>query len=201
MTEFLEVFQTRRSVRKFKSQEISKEVIVEILDLCRNAANAHNAQPFRFIIILNKTTKTQLIKSMASQYEQDLKRDGLPASSIQKLVNNSINTFLNAPVLILACLTMDEMHKYPDPERQHCEFLMGVQSVATSLQNLLLIAHSKGLGGCWYCAPLFCPNIIKSFLHLPESYIPQAFLTLGIPAEKPAPRPQKPLKELIQFVE
>ncbi|HUX99518.1 MAG TPA: nitroreductase family protein, partial [Candidatus Deferrimicrobium sp.] len=97
MPEFLEVFQTRHSIRKFKSQDLSKEVIVEILDLCRNAANAHNAQPYRFIILLNKTIKTQLIKSMASQYEQDLKRDGLPASSIQKTVNDSVNTFISAP--------------------------------------------------------------------------------------------------------
>ncbi|NVM54187.1 MAG: nitroreductase family protein [Candidatus Helarchaeota archaeon] len=201
MPEFLEVLQTRRSIRRYKSQSIPKELILEILDLCRYAANAHNAQPFRFIILLNEALKNELIKSMASRYETDLRNDGLPEPNIQKIIANSTDQFLKAPVLIIACLIMDDMHQYPDPQRQYSELLMGVQSVANSIQNLLLVAHSKGLGACWFCAPLFCPDLVKSILNLPTSYIPQAFITLGIPDEMPSPIKRKQLEDLIHIIE
>ena len=91
------------------------------------------------------------------------------------------------------------MDNYVDIERRDAEFIMGVQSVANSLQNLLLLAHSKGLAGCWYCAPLFCPDLVKSILKLPESFMPQAFITLGVPNETPPPINRKPIGELVSF--
>jgi len=201
MPEFLEVLKTRRSIRHYKAQIPSKKMILEILDLSRYCANAHHSQPVRYIVIFNSTTKGTLIKAMVSQYEQDLRNDGTPEPQITTITENATNTFLNSPILILACITLDDMHKYPDLERQRCELLMAVQSCANSLQNLLLIAHAKNLGACWYCAPLFCPDIVKSILNLPQSYIPQAFITLGMPDETPAPLSRKQLKEIVQFIE
>ena len=201
MPEFLEVLKNRRSIRRYKPQAISKDTILELLDLCRCTPNAHNAQPFRFVVIHNKNIRKKLITAMGSIFEADLKQDGVAESQIKKAIETSYNRFLNAPVLILVCLTMDDMQHYSDPERQQHEFIMGVQSVANAVQNLLLLAQSEGLGACWYCAPLFCPDTIKTILHLPPSYIPQAFITLGIPDETPPPIKHKPLAELIHFLE
>ncbi|MHA1267375.1 MAG: nitroreductase family protein [Candidatus Helarchaeota archaeon] len=201
MSKFLNVIRTRRSIRRYKPQPIPKEQITEILNLCRYAANAHNAQPFRFVVILNATLKKKLIDAMSKRYKEDLRRDGLPETTIFQIVNTSNSRFLEAPVLILACLTMEDMHHYPDVKRQECEFTMAIQSLANSLQNFLLIAHSKGLGACWYCAPLFCPDIVKSILNLPPHYIPQAFITLGIPNETPPPIHRRPLEDLVLFLE
>ena len=201
MPEFLEVLKTRRSIRCYKTQVPSKKIILEILDLARYCANAHNAQPYRFVVILNSIVKETLIKAMISKYEQDLRNDGVSESDIIKIIDKAMNAFLKAPILILSCITMEDMHNYTDLERQHCELLMAVQSCANSLQNLLLIAHSKKFGACWYCAPLFSPDIVRSVLNLPTSYIPQAFITLGMPNETPAPINRKPLEEIVQFIE
>jgi len=201
VTEFLRILKTRRSIRCYKPDPIPQELIFELLDLCRYAANAHNAQPFRFIVLLNKSIKRQLIEAMCNRYASDLKSDGLPEEKIQQFVDLSKHRFLEAPALILACLTMQDMDKYSDNARQQCEYLMAVQSVANALHNLLLIAHAKGLGANWYCAPLFCPDLIKSILNLPDSYIPQAFITLGIPNETPPRLKRKPIEHLVQIIE
>ena len=108
MPELLEAIKKRRSIRRYKPERISKDIIIELLDFSRYAANAHNAQPFRFIIILNQKIKSALIKAMGSRFEADLRRDGLPQSEIQKTIERSNKRFLNAPVLILACLTMEK---------------------------------------------------------------------------------------------
>jgi coenzyme F420-0:L-glutamate ligase/coenzyme F420-1:gamma-L-glutamate ligase len=201
LPDILEFIRTRRSIRRYKPEPISQETILELLDISRYAANAHNAQPFRFIVVVDKSLKKRLIEAMGSRYAADLKQDGISDLKIKKLVSFSNARFLEAPVLVLTCLTMEDMDRYPDEARQGCEYTMAVQSVANSIQNLLLIAHSKGLGANWYCAPLFCPDTVKSILKLPEDYIPQAFITLGIPDETPPPVKRKPLEQIVQIIE
>jgi F420 biosynthesis protein FbiB-like protein len=78
---------------------------------------------------------------------------------------------------------MADMDRYPDEKRSRNEYLMAVQSTAMAVQNLLLAAHAEGLGACWMCAPLFCPDVVSAELDLPADWQPQALITLGYPAE------------------
>ena len=88
-----------------------------------------------------------------------------------------------APVLVVPSVSMEDMDRYPDPERNLAELIMAVQSVALACQNLLLAAHDAGLGACWLCAPLFVPDLVRDVLVLPSAWQPQAMITLGYPAE------------------
>jgi nitroreductase len=74
------------------------------------------------------------------------------------------------------------MDSYPDTRRKKAEYTMAVQSVAMAVQNLLLAAHAEGLGACWMCAPLFCPEAVREALALSEDWEAQAVITLGAPA-------------------
>jgi nitroreductase len=69
-----------------------------------------------------------------------------------------------------------------------------VQSFGAALQNLLLAAHAKGLGACWFCAPAFCKETVRTILKIPDAVEPQAFVAIGYPAEKP----QVPIKKLLE---
>ena len=75
---------------------------------------------------------------------------------------------------------MADMDQYPDDRRQQAERVMAVQSVALAAQNLLLAAHAEGLGACWMCAPLFCPDVVRDALALPEDWEAQALIHAGI---------------------
>jgi nitroreductase len=76
---------------------------------------------------------------------------------------------------------------------------MATQSLALAGQNLLLAAHAEGLGACWLCAPLFCPHIVRDTLGLPADWEPQAFISLGWPAESPA-KTRESLETRVRFV-
>jgi F420 biosynthesis protein FbiB-like protein len=80
-------------------------------------------------------------------------------------------------------MSMMDMDRYPDERRQDNEWLMAVQSTAMAGQNLLLAAQAEGLGACWMCAPLFCPDVVKHTLALPADWQPQGLVTCGYPAE------------------
>ena len=179
----------RRSIREYTSREVSERILETILEAATWAPSAHNAQPWRFIVIKNSALKLKLAKTMANRWKKDL----------DNLVKASVERFTKAPIVIVPCLTMTEMHHYPDKRRQKIEFLMGVQSVAAATENMLLAAHAMGLGACWFCAPLFCPESLRKVLNIPSSVEPQALITLGYTAYRQKPPSRKPLKEIVHL--
>ncbi|MCD6538915.1 nitroreductase family protein [Candidatus Bathyarchaeota archaeon] len=138
----------RRSVRKYSLREVPRDVLFKILEAARWAPSAHNAQPWRFIVITDRSLKRKLAERMAEEWIKDMRRDGVPWNTREKLANASIRQFTDAPVLIVACLTMEDMDTYPDRRRMTYEHIMAVQSLAASIQNILLAAYSEGLGAC-----------------------------------------------------
>ena len=194
------LIKTRRSVRKFKPVEVSREVIYSILDLAVWAPSAHNAQPWRCIVIDDENVKVKLAKKMGRVWLSDMLKDGVTKEKAEEIVRiESWERITKSPIVIIVCLTMENMHKYPDGRRQRAEYLMGVQSVAAFIQTLLLSAHYHGLGACWVCAPLFCPSTVRKVLGLPRKVEPQAMITMGYADEKPTPPPRKALKDICFF--
>jgi F420 biosynthesis protein FbiB-like protein len=169
-------------------------VIDKVINCASYSPSAHNAQPWRFFVIEDEDKRTNLISEMAKKYQKDLQRD--KESAIENRLRRSKQLFSEVPLLIIACIDMSVMDKYPDAERQQAEMIMATQSLAAAIANLLLAATALGLGGCWFCAPLFCPEVVKSILVLPDHQMPQALITLGYPAENPSPPPRSDLEDI-----
>jgi F420 biosynthesis protein FbiB-like protein len=193
MSNLQEIIKNRRSVRKFLSKSVPKDLILEILQAAGWAPSAHNSQPWRFILLQDANVKADLAKRMADAWAADLKNDGLTAEESIRL--ERMERFANAPALIIACLTMEGLRKFPDKNRQSYERDLAVESLGAGLENLLLTAHASGLGACWYCAPAFCKDIVRDVLKIPDSVEPSALIILGYPDESPSVPPKKELKE------
>jgi F420 biosynthesis protein FbiB-like protein len=121
---------------------------------------------------------------MGARFREDLAADDLPAHDIDRQVSRSTTRISEAPALVVICLSLSDMDTYPDARRQDAERVMAIQSTALAAQNILLMAHAEGLGACWMCAPLFCPDVVRDELNLPPDWEAQALLTLGYPAEQ-----------------
>jgi nitroreductase len=64
---FYEVIQKRRSIRKYKQQPISPEVLTRIWDAVRLAPSACNLQPVKFLVISSKDKK-KLLKEVIQDW-------------------------------------------------------------------------------------------------------------------------------------
>jgi coenzyme F420-0:L-glutamate ligase / coenzyme F420-1:gamma-L-glutamate ligase len=181
--EFWRLIRGRRSIRRYKRQAIPKVRLEQILTAASWAPSAHNRQPWRFCVITGNPVKMQLSRRMGDRWRQDLTADGMAADLVEQRVAISHERMTSAGALVVACVSMEEMDVYPDPQRAEAEWLMAVQSTALACQNLLLAAHHYGLGACWMCAPLFVPELVQEALALPGGWHPQALITLGYPAE------------------
>jgi coenzyme F420-0:L-glutamate ligase/coenzyme F420-1:gamma-L-glutamate ligase len=182
--DLIELIRTRRSIRHYQDTNVPRDAIEQILDAAHWAPSSHNRQPWRFAVIESAETKRALASAMGQRLRADLERDGAPQHLIDTDTARSYQRITRAPIVIVACLTMRDMDKYPDARRNQAEYLMATQSVAMAVQNLLLAAHASGLGACWMCAPLFVPDTVREILGLENDSEPQALITLGYPAEE-----------------
>ena len=188
-----DVIKKRRSVRKYLPQIVPGEVVLEVLVAAGWAPSAHNSQPWRFIILENPSVKRELAEAMADVWVADVEKDG--ARIDVKMRQERVDRFANAPALILACITMDGLRKFPDQKRQMFERDLAQQSLGAAMQNLLLTTHALGLGACWFCAPGFCKETVRKVLGIPKALEPEAFVIMGYSAETPSVPPKKPLEE------
>ncbi|MGD6933739.1 MAG: nitroreductase family protein [Candidatus Bathyarchaeia archaeon] len=183
----------RRSIRKYTSQPVPDTLVMEVLEAASFAPSAHNSQPWRFIILKDDKVKRELAEQMAEAWAADLKKDGATIEK-EKFIERR-DRFANAPVLILACLTMEGLRTFPEMEKQQFERDLAVESLGAGLENLLLAAHAVGLGACWFCAPAFCKQIVRKLLKIPDSVEPSALVLMGYPAETPVVPRRKRLEE------
>ncbi len=195
MPNFADILKMRRSIRKYTHTQVSKRLIEDLLQMASYAPSAHNAQPWRFIVITDPKQKKALAEAMAKVWLDDLKNDNVIESDRLLAAKASVEKFTMPPVIIVVCLTMDNMNVYTDEKRQQAEHDLAVQGVGAAIQNLLLKAHYSGLGSCWYCAPAFSKLAVRRILKIPDHMEPQALITLGYPAETPSMPPRRALRD------
>ena len=188
----------RRSIRRYRADEVPPATLQRLLTAATAAPSSHNRQPWRFMVLRAAAAKAALATAMGQRLREDRTRDGDLPAAIEPDVARSRARITGAPVVLVICLTLEEMDVYPDAARNQAEFLMAVQSTAMAVQNLMLAAVGEGLGTCWMCAPLFCPDVVRATLDLPAAWQPQALVTIGYPDGPGRDRPRKPLAAVVR---
>jgi nitroreductase len=154
--EFMDVVLSRESVRNFSTEPVPQEILEQILEAGRWAPSAQNKQPWRFIVITDKTV-------------------------IQKLHLHCgfiglVNVFMkDASFIVIACA---------DPKEDitingQAYYLV---DTAIALQQMVLSAWSFGVGSCWMAG--FSEASIKAFLDIPQSIRVIAICPFGYPKDK-----------------
>lgn len=187
----------RRSVRTYQARPVARELIEQVLEAARWAPSPHGRQPWRFVVLTRQAAKVHLAECMADTWRYQLQLDGQNAEIVALRMEKSRQRILSAPAIIIPCLYLQDMDRYPDEKRQADETTMAVQSIGAAIQNMLLMAYDLGLDSGWMCAPLFCPEVVCTALELDTQLIPQALITVGYAAADPLRRERLPLDALV----
>ena len=149
---------TRVSVRNFTGEKISEAQIDTLLRAAMAAPTALNKQPWAFIVVTDEAVLAQLAQA-------------LPYSRCG-----------NGPaVAIVPCGDLTKAI-----EGEMADFWINDVSAAT--ENLLLAAHSMGLGAVWtgLHPDMNRVRMVQQMLDLPEHILPLCIVPVGHPAEQPA---------------
>lgn len=86
-------------------------------------------------------------------------------------------------------------------ERLYPEKYAAAMDAAAAIQNMLLMAHNLGLGGCWiYISELTNQKNLRKKFGLDDYYYIYAAVLLGYPAEHPEPPHRKPLEKCVKLI-
>jgi F420 biosynthesis protein FbiB-like protein len=195
--DFLPVARGRRSVRAFQDRPVPRAALEAMIEAARWAPSPHGAQPWRFVVLTQPEGKRQLADAMGAEWQRVLEMDHEPPEVVAIRLAKSRERIERAPALILACLYLADLDRYPDADRQRAEEVMAIQSMGAALENMLLAAYTLGLDTGWICAPLFCPDTVRAALDLDATLIPHALITVGYLAQEPKRRPHRPASELV----
>jgi len=170
--DILEAIRTRRTVRNYSLQPVEFEKVMAICEAGALAPSSGNIQSWKFVVIRDRD------KIKGPLYEICLEQD-----CVHK-----------AQVVVMVCTDVD-LAKREYGERG--EKMYGIQNTAAALQNMLLTAHSLGLGAAWVGA--FNEDKAGQLIGIPPNARVDAVLTLGYAKEAPGEKRLRHIDDVVRW--
>ena len=213
--ELIKAVTTRRSIRAFKPKPVSRKVILEVLDIARWAPSGMNLQPWEFTIVIGPVfdeiknaveerlpTTLHLPANIPEMYKQRRTKqidEIVKSMGEQEAYQNYTKAraikgarFYDAPAAIII---------YNDKAFTTTRNL----DIGLLVENILLVAHDKGLGCCVMGTFSTYSDLIGRIIKLPESKSIIAGLIIGYPdmnaPENSLPRSREPIESLVNCSE
>jgi len=153
-----EIIAGRRTIRRFRPEPVSRELLERLVDVGRLAPSAANLQPLEFFVVDDAKLKAEVFPCLKwAAYiapEGDPRPGEEPAAYIVTLANTKIR---------------EKMFEY---------------DVGAAMENMILAALDEGVGSCWMLS--IDRDTLRTILGVPEHYRIDSVLALGYPAEDPA---------------
>ena len=208
------IIRSRRSIRSWEDKEVSEDLLLQAIELATWAPNGGNQQNWRFYLIINRDTIkaiADVVQASADQISSwpEAQKLGDTAAGWQQRAS----FFRDAPAAIAVAASqyqspVDEViaaRENVDPQVIQIRQWRGIansriQSVASAIAYLLLILHQMGLGAVWMTGPIQAKKYIEEILKVPIGMDIVAFIPVGYPAESPAPKERKPIREVCEII-
>lgn len=195
----IKAIMNRRSIRKYKSQPVPKEMIEKILKAGILAPSSKNRQPWKFIIVTGNA-KVDVLKQMEKGLEREKVDPFLPESAkYLQSAEATLKIMKTAPVIIFIInpLAADMKELLSTDER--ISEICNAQSIGAAIENMILEATELGLGTLWICDIFFAYQELSDWLGINIQGELYAALAIGYGDETPNARPRKPFTDVVEW--
>ena len=195
--ELSDIMTSRRSIRKFRQEDISADTIRVLLDDARLAPSGSNLQPARFVVAQSSTSKGTLSRYTPYKFiakasvifvccadlEAMTTRDQRVGELLNEGAFEGVDIDINDPAAASPIMDDAAVKAYLS------------MNVAIAIEHIVLKAVDLGLGSCWLGR--FDRDKVKGYLSLDESIYPVVLLPVGHPDQSPKERPRFALDKLV----
>ncbi len=158
-TSFMQLVQSRRSIRKYQDKPVEREKILQCIEAARLAPSAENVQPWRFIILDDPEVIAQLSHQAFSG------------------IYSPTRFATKAPAIVVMLAKLDILANRIGKQIQGIQFYL--LDIGIAGEHLVLQAQELGLGTCWI--GWFNIEKLGKFLKIPRGYKIVALLSMGYP--------------------
>jgi iodotyrosine deiodinase len=196
---FLELMQTRRSVRHFSADPVPWDLIENALRTAGTAPSGANQQPWSFVVIGDPKVKAEIRAAAEHEerllYEQRASQEYLGA--IEPIGTDALKPHItDAPYIIVV---FEQAYGYDENGAKRKHYYVR-ESVGIAVGFLLASLHAAGLATLTHSpAPM---GFLTRILGRPENERPFILIPVGYPAES-AEVPtltKKPLEEIAERI-
>ncbi len=207
------IVKERRSIRRWKKEEIPDDLVRKAIELATWAPNGGNYQGWRFVAVKNKNVIEKMANAVqsvvdlmaswpeAKAWPEDVRRYQENASFFRN-ASVCIGVFITeyqsvADKLLNARLPMDQKAREILAFRKSAP--TGIQSAAAAVATMLLVFHQMGLGAIWLAAPVMAKKEIENILKVPGGMNLICLVAVGYSDEFPQVD-RKPVDDVLEFV-
>ncbi len=196
-----EAIKNRRSIRKFKSDPVKEEDLMELIDAARLAPSGCNAQPWRFKIVRDDETKQKLADAAHKQ-------KFIAKAPVVLVCCADIRGYLEGTVSGIQDLgkigaVEDRIVEILNKSADQMKTTMSIDTfgpkiaanVVIAIEHIVLRAMDFGLGTCWI--RLLEEDKVKEIFNWDDNISVVAMLPIGYPDESPKPRKRLNLEEIL----
>ena len=164
----------RRSIKKFQDRPVTREEIEALLDAAVLAPNHHLTQPWRFYV-LGPEARRRYGLALGERKARKLP-DPDAASAVREKTAAEHEAY---PALIAVAMVLDEK-----PETREEDYAAVMQAIA----NITLAAVDRGLGTHMRTGAVMDDPAARAAVGVSEGERIITLLSVGVPAEMPAPK-------------
>ena len=171
-----------RSIRNYKSEPVSEDILLKILEAGTRASTTGNMQVYSMIVTKDENIKNRLWEA---HFKQDMVKQ--------------------APLILTFCADFNRFNKWCSLRKAnpgYDNFLSFYTASIDALlvaQNVALAAEEFGLGICYLGTTTYMADKISEILNLPEHVVPVTSFVLGFPDEDPPLTDRLPVNGVIHY--
>jgi len=178
----IDAIKKRRSVRAYEAKPIPRDLLNSVIEAGNEAPSAMNSQPWRFVVVEDAAAKRKLLGAALPKakaiVEQVKNVDPERYEMIKKRQSELPDpVYYSAPTVVFVIGTG----------------LYSAHSCPLACENMMLAAHSLGLGSCWvgFGAMVADDPDVRGMLDLKEGESIYGPILLGYPKGDPQRPPKK----------
>ena len=153
--ELTQAIRERRTIRKFKPDNVPQELLEKLLKEAMWAPSAMNTQPWKFIVVTGAAKEGLIAISEGCLDKLDSRMQELFNDKMRTLVKGYFKNFGGAPAIVALVSHLPKEEVYQRGS---------MYSSCAAMQNFLLLAHEAGLGACWMTGPLWVEDAVLEYL-------------------------------------
>jgi nitroreductase len=179
----------RVSVRRFRPDPVSREIVEQLLDCAVRAPNHKLTEPWRFAV-LTDGARNRLAQIRAAHRQKRF--DDTSSPEAQAAADKVLREARDVPVyiVVMSAQNVDEITR----EEDYAATMMAIT-------NLMIAAESLGLGTYLRTGGVLQHPELAELVSLPQKYRFVGLISLGYPAETEPPRRRKPAAQLTQWLD